>query len=254
MLDSSITDLMDNDLFKSDLELLPEEGWVMGVDEVGRGPLAGPLMACAVGISRPGFAMLESDGIFLGATDSKKLKEAQRIAIYAAMDALIAPGSGVQYGLGSASVEEIDRINILEATKLAMYRALVGLEGRITNKLLRSEDDQALPLFESTESPKTRLLIDGKPLRNFPFVHSGVIKGDQKHLCIALASIIAKVERDAWMVDAAGEYDPYLWRKNKGYGTKAHIAAIRRIGLHQFHRKKFVRGITSTHSETDSNG
>ena len=176
---------------------------VAGVDEVGRGPLAGPVTAAAV--------ILNPDAIPEGLNDSKKLTAKRRQALYEVlMDT-------ADVSIAHASVEEIDEINILEASHLAMRRALVGL-GRAA--------DYAL--------------VDGNRMpRDMPCAGETIIKGDARSVSIAAASIVAKTVRDALMVDLAQQHSGYGWETNAGYGSKTHLEALRNLGVTPHHRRSF---------------
>lgn len=178
---------------------------VAGVDEAGRGCLAGPVVAAAVVIP-PGFAHPRLD-------DSKKLSAARRDAVFAD---LMADGR-LLIGVGQAEVEEIDRINILRASHLAMERAV-----------------RALP------SVPGGLLIDGLPVRPFPFAHQAVVDGDALCLSIAAASVVAKVTRDRLMVEIDRRVPGYGFSQHKGYGTPAHLAALAALGPSALHRRSFA--------------
>ena len=184
---------------------------VVGIDEVGRGPLAGPVIACAITV--PEFPI--SNFQFLKIRDSKKLTLKQREEIYE----LFKKDFYVKWGIGSVSEKVIDKINILEATKLAMKRAVANLE-----KKIGSAD---------------YLLIDGNFKINLSVSQKSIIKGDQKVFSIALASIIAKVKRDRLMMKYHLKYPEYGFNNNMGYGTRFHREAIRRCGLCNIHRKTF---------------
>ncbi len=179
-----------------------------GVDEVGRGPLAGPVVACAI-------VMPPNRRAIVGVNDSKQLdaKTRERLAVLIRQQALA-------FSLGAASAREIDRINIYHATILAMARALKGLEARLG----------AAP---------DHILIDGKPLRTLGLVHSAVVKGDAKCYGIACASIVAKVTRDRLMTSLARRYEGFGWERNAGYGTPQHLAALAARGLTPHHRRRF---------------
>lgn len=184
---------------------------VGGVDEVGRGPWAGPVVAAAVVFLDPSSLPLS---LSQGINDSKKLSALKRNAFYHELMAL----DGCCYGIGMVSVEEIDRLNILKATFLAMERAV-----------------NALP-----ERPAT-LLIDGKFIPSFPGIQTHpVIGGDGISLSIAAASIVAKVTRDALMAELAKDYPVYGWESNAGYGTAHHQQALQTYGITQHHRKSFA--------------
>ena len=178
---------------------------VAGSDEVGRGPLAGPVVAAAVIIDPE----IHIDGI----NDSKKLSPKKR----AALSDLIK--NHYHYSIGEASVEEIDDHNILVATKLAIVRAVNGLSC-IADIVLVDGNMQ----FDNTK-------------------YISIIKGDSLSLSIAAASIVAKVYRDNLMKKLALQYPEYYWDKNSGYGTSMHISAIKKYGITPWHRKKFVSNI-----------
>lgn len=175
---------------------------VAGVDEVGRGPLAGPVVAAAV--------IMDTNNIPNGINDSKKLSKKNRLKIADEIK------KNSIYSIAEASVKEIDEINILQASLLAMKRAIEGL----------------------SKKPMT-VLVDGKfkPKTNLP-THS-IIKGDTQSISIAASSIIAKVYRDDLMKDFSKKYPEYLWEKNAGYGTKEHLLAIKKCGITPIHRKSF---------------
>ena len=174
---------------------------VVGVDEVGRGPLAGPVTACAV--------RLDPDRIPQGLRDSKMLTAARREALF---DEIMAVA---EVSVAHASVEEIDRLNILRASHLAMERAVAGLNA-----------DHAL--------------IDGNLIpRDLACQATAIVKGDAKCLSIAAASIVAKVTRDWIMVDLAQQHPGYGWEANAGYPTKAHLDALLILGVTPWHRRSF---------------
>lgn len=178
---------------------------ICGVDEAGRGPLAGPVCAAAV-ILPPN---LEIPGL----TDSKKLSDKRRRELYP-----VIIEQAVAYGIGLASHEEIDDINILQATFLAMERALEQLKVR----------------------PELAL-IDGNRQKDFGLPVETVVKGDSLSASIAAASILAKVTRDDIMVAMAQEYPGYGFEIHKGYGTKAHYEALRAMGPSPVHRMTFLK-------------
>ncbi|WP_339851882.1 ribonuclease HII [uncultured Nisaea sp.] len=183
---------------------------IVGIDEVGRGPLAGPVMAAAVHIP----LALHTDPLLRDVTDSKKLSAAKRELIAGALVGL------VPHGIGVAEVEEIDRVNILQATYLAMARAAAALSSRL---------DSAPDLY----------LIDGNRLPPLPVPARAVVKGDLKSLSIAAASIIAKVHRDTAMRVLAEAHPGYGWERNAGYGTAEHLAGIAAFGVTDHHRRSF---------------
>ena len=178
---------------------------VCGVDEAGRGPLCGPVVAAA--------CILPLDLEIEGLNDSKKLTEKKREKLFD-----VITEQAVSFSIAMATVEEIDELNILEATLLAMRRAIAGLS-----------------------VPADYALIDGNVSRDFPLPCRAVIHGDAMSPSIAAASILAKVTRDRMCLDLDAEYPQYGIAKNKGYGSKAHMEALRTYGPAPIHRKKFIR-------------
>lgn len=178
---------------------------VVGVDEVGRGCLAGPVVTAAV--------LLPPDcQILPEVTDSKKLSGKQREALYEQIKA-----HSLSFSIGAASVAEIDKINILNATYLAMQRALRRIQ------------------------PYDHALIDGNDTKKHDLgVHTAIIGGDQRCYSIACASIIAKVVRDRLMRQLAIKHPGYAWETNAGYGTKAHLNALDKLGITVWHRRSFA--------------
>ncbi|OWU86045.1 ribonuclease HII [Oceanicola sp. 22II-s10i] len=177
---------------------------IAGVDEVGRGPVAGPVTAAAV--------VLDAARIPEGLNDSKKLTEKRRRALAEELHAV------AEVSIAHASVEEIDAINILRASHLAMCRAVAGLA-----------------------TPPCHLLIDGNMIpRDLTLPAEAVIKGDARSLSIAAASIVAKVARDAIMCDLAQHHPGYGWETNAGYPSKSHKAALLDLGITPHHRRSFA--------------
>ena len=198
-----MTDLweLENECYDSGVTLL------CGVDEAGRGPLAGPVYAAAV--------ILPRNRVIEGLNDSKKLSEKQRERLF---DEIRSAALG--YGIARAEVEEIETLNILNATFLAMNRAIAGLE------------------------PQPELaLIDGNQNREIEFPSRTVIHGDALCASIAAASILAKVSRDHLMLELAEQYPEYGFEQHKGYGTKAHYEALRRFGPSPVHRLSFLKNL-----------
>jgi ribonuclease HII len=185
---------------------------VAGVDEAGRGPLAGPVVSSAV-VFEKSFLEAEADQSLSGLTDSKKLSAKRREFFYA----LLTECPHAQIGIGRASVEEIDSINILRATHLAMRRAL-----------------EALPVRPDLA------LVDGLPVKGLPVPHQAIVRGDAASLSIAAASVIAKVTRDRLMVEMAATYPGYGFERHKGYGTQIHMDALQQLGPCPIHRKSFA--------------
>lgn len=196
-------------------ESLYEKGAVSiaGVDEVGRGPLAGPVVAACVIFPR--------DIDILGINDSKKLSEKKRMALAPEIKE-----KALAFGLGMAGEKVIDEINILEATKGAMAIAVKKAGEKL-------KQEYSLDISE--------VLVDGNALPSIPYRQQAVVKGDSKSISIAAASILAKVTRDAMMVQYEEEYPGYDFAANKGYGTKKHYAGLEKLGMCPIHRRSFLK-------------
>lgn len=175
---------------------------IVGVDEAGRGPLAGPVVAAAVLLCEGGIAGLD---------DSKKLSAKRRGELEIEIRARC------RWGIGEASVEEIDRINILQATFLAMTRAVEALG------------------FEPQD-----IWVDGNRLPKWRYSARAIVGGDALHPCISAASILAKQHRDRFMAAAARDFPAFGWERNMGYGTAHHLAALRQHGPTPLHRTSFA--------------
>lgn len=193
---------------------LAEKGYkiIAGIDEAGRGPIAGPVVAASV--------VLPADFDFPEITDSKKLSEKKRDEFFD-----IIKSNALYIGIGISEPEEIDRINILRATHTAMKRAV--------------ENMGVLPDIA---------LVDGLPVKGLPCPHNAVVKGDALVKSISCASIIAKVTRDRIMKEYGEKYPCYGFEKHKGYGTKAHIEAIKKYGVCPIHRKTFEPVFSMEHT------
>ena len=183
---------------------------IVGVDEVGRGPLAGPVTAAAVFFDRQ---KITSD-LLTKIDDSKKIAQKKRATISKQIESIAI------IGIGWASSGEIDQLNILEATMLAMQRAIFSLQKQII-----LDPDY--------------ILIDGNKVPRLDFPSKAIVRGDEKSLSIAAASIVAKNKRDAFMTSLSKLYPGYGWEKNAGYGTGEHLAAIEREGITVHHRRSF---------------
>jgi ribonuclease HII len=225
-----------------DLKQIEGFDCLIGVDEAGRGALAGPVSAGAVLVTRE---FLDSNWVIANArriNDSKQLTPAEREGLWFEFETLMAEHK-VHAHFGMADVAEIEQLNILGATKLAMRRALEGIfppaafERRREPDLFSTADEVAA--YQPQAS--ARILIDGLKLKNFPYPHDGVVHGDGRSLCIAMASIIAKVSRDREMVRLDEEFPGYGFAAHKGYGTDEHREAILRIGRCPQHRPTFLR-------------
>lgn len=184
-----------------------QQQMIAGIDEAGRGPLAGPVVAACV--------VMPADDLILGIDDSKKISEKRREALYD-----IITEKAVDWSVGIVDHKVIDEINILNAARLSFEKALRGLKSVVPDHVYTDAMDI------KTEIPYTSL-----------------IKGDAKVYTIAAASIIAKVTRDRMMRQYDEQYPEYLFAKHKGYGTKVHYEAIRKYGILEIHRKTFLRKI-----------
>ena len=194
-------------------------GAVMGVDEAGRGPLAGPVFAAAVHVPADAAEDL-LHGAWGRVNDSKKLSGKMREALAE----IIRGTPSCTFAVASADPSEIDRLNILRATHLAMHRAATACADAMTAKGVAG---------------KVSILVDGLPVPTLPFPSRNLVKGDGKSLLIAAASILAKTARDAYCLKMDAEYPGYGFAAHKGYPTPAHLEALRRLGPCPEHRRSF---------------
>lgn len=204
------------ELRRPEIELM-DKGYslIAGVDEVGRGPLAGPVVAAA--------CIFDRDVDIVGIDDSKKLSEKKREQFFDEIK-----DKALAYGIGEASCEVIDEINILEATKLAMRKAI----------------EEADKMLESKGRDRIQIVIfDAVKINDLKKEQMSVIKGDQTYFSVAAASILAKVTRDNLMKEYDKVYPEYGFASNKGYGTKAHYEGIKKAGITEIHRKSFLKNL-----------
>lgn len=190
-----------------ELHLKMQDCDICGIDEAGRGPLAGPVYAASV--------ILPKDLEISGLNDSKKLTAKKREELFE-----IIKEKAVAYGIGFATEKEIDEINILQATFLAMHRA-----------------------YENMNYNAEKIMVDGNRDPKFDIETELVIKGDSKIAAISAASILAKVSRDHFMDEIDKKYPQYGFSKHKGYGTKMHYEAIKKYGLLDIHRRSFLKNV-----------
>ena len=203
-----------NELKKFDVKFITKNiKYIAGVDEVGRGSLAGPVIAAAV--------IFDKKTFIEGVNDSKKIKEADRVNL-----AELIKNNALAYAYGIVNEKIIDEINILQATLKAMKIAVDNL----------------------TLNPDI-ILIDGNKSFVSDISTKTIVKGDSKSFSIAAASILAKVKRDDIMKKASLDFPQYAWKKNKGYGTKEHIQAIKKYGFTRLHRKTFLRKILADETQ-----
>ena len=204
------------ELRRPEIELM-DKGYslIAGVDEVGRGPLAGPVVAAA--------CIFDRDVDIVGIDDSKKISEKKREQFFDEIK-----DKALAYGIGEASCEVIDEINILEATKLAMRKAI----------------EEADLMLASKGRDKIQIVIfDAIKINDLEKEQMSVIKGDQTYFSVAAASILAKVTRDNLMKEYDKAYPEYGFASNKGYGTKAHYEGIKKAGITEIHRKSFLKNL-----------
>lgn len=181
------------------------DGFIVGIDEAGRGPLAGDVYTAAV--------ILPRDVVIEGINDSKKLSEKKRDALFDEIKE-----KALAYCVYTADAELIDALNIRNATYFAMNKAAEGLNHEFSH-----------------------VLVDGDMIRDMAFPHTCVVKGDSKSMAIAAASILAKVSRDRYMTEMDSKYPGYGFAKHKGYGTREHIEAIKHLGPCEIHRRTFIK-------------
>ncbi|HNX05789.1 MAG TPA: ribonuclease HII [Opitutales bacterium] len=224
-----------------DTALAGASGWLAGVDEAGRGCLAGPVVAGAVIVSRAFYDGRWCEAMAPKIDDSKKLSPAEREEIFESLPQLVAENTAF-FATGEADAREIDRLNILGATRLAMRRALIAAAEQSKGRARLPEKGRAEGLFAlGVERPPTALVIvDGLPLKPFPYEHAAFVGGDGRSLAIGLASIVAKVTRDR-LITALGErYPQYGFAAHKGYGTPQHREALLKYGPCELHRASFL--------------
>jgi ribonuclease HII len=210
-----------NERIVFDREMMTNSTHLIGVDEAGRGPLAGPVIVCGTKISHDFLQHIENFPQLFAVNDSKKLSSEKREALFQYLLKL-RKQKLIQFTTSSRDSATIDKINIFEATTTAMADVIARL------------------FF-----PGTKILIDGNPLKRLSFPHFGIVKGDSKSFCTGMASIIAKVIRDRIMNFLGKKYPQYGFEKHKGYGTAAHISMIQQYGLSPIHRATFCKHFSS---------
>lgn len=215
-------------LWEHDLTYYNPHHGLIGVDEAGRGPLAGPVVAAAIWLKADFFSDKNNPYLQHRITDSKKLSSEKRHVVY---DSIMTwkKQNIIDYQISEVEAAIIDEINILQATQRAMEMSLSSLYHYQKN----------IPI-----------LIDGKALKNCIYPHTSIIKGDQKSLAIALASILAKVHRDKLMQAYDADYPGYGFASHKGYGTPQHYQALKKLGMCAIHRKTFLKNL---HDKDDKN-
>lgn len=229
-------------LRRFDLEQLKSADWLCGVDEAGRGALAGPVVAGAVFAQKSFLKERGFKKLWGEVNDSKQLRPAQRLDLFEAIRAAGERGA-LFWASGHACVSEIEEQNILGATRSAMQRAI---EAACPAGLKLPAFGVTEDLFTPCRDVEVSILIDGRPLKPFPYEHAGLVKGDSRSLLIALASIVAKETRDALMVGLSAKHEAFGFEVHKGYGTAQHRAAILERGPCVEHRPLFLRKILDT--------
>ncbi len=213
---------------------------MIGVDEAGRGALAGPVVAAAVGVV-PAFY----EGVWcrergLRFRDSKTIGETEREELGAVLREAAADRL-LWLGIGVGAVEEIGRCNILGATRLAMQRALEALAEQAGGDVRLCRDDADTAGVAGAVKVPARIWVDGRPLRPFPYRHEAIVRGDAKSLLIAMASVAAKTARDRTMRELGGRFSGYGFDQHKGYAVQRHFEALNANGPCEVHRTRFLR-------------
>lgn len=229
-----------NVLQKFDAELMGACHALVGVDEVGRGCLAGPVVAAACRLERHFFTSRHALALSAEFKDSKKLSASKRIQLMQAVEELRESGF-LDYAVGFSSVDEIAALNILGATRLAMQRAI--------DLLIKQVQVSPIVVAEMAQDSASIVVgdqywliqVDGPPLKPFPYPHRSLIKGDGRSLSIAIASVAAKTRRDAHMLALDRQFPVYGFAQNKGYGTEHHRMAVKKYGFISEHRALFLR-------------
>lgn len=228
-----------NTLQQHDADQLAGYEWLVGIDEAGRGALAGPVVAGACVLGRSFFQSSQALALSALVNDSKQLSAGAREKHFQQIERMREAGL-LDFAVASGSVQEIAEWNILGATRLAMGRAIELLASRARFWSLPDAAAEG-PLF--SETPSAKLIVDGRPLKPFPYVHHGMIKGDSQSLAIAMASVVAKFTRDEQLIQLASDYPDYGFDDHKGYATQAHRRAILSYGASAVHRELFLRKI-----------
>ena len=234
---------MPNPRWTHDRKLAKGQLGVVGVDEAGRGCLAGPVVAGAVIIPGAFFSRAKNRKLTEEINDSKQFDEPKREILFQRVMDLAEEGE--LYGAtGEASVEEIEEHNIVGATCLAMKRAMDD-SSKNSKGVWNPAKKESLELFEKQQddSKSWTVLVDGRPMKKLPYQHDGLVKGDTQSLAIAMASMLAKVTRDRFMRTLHQEFPEFGFASNKGYGAPVHLQALREQGPTVHHRPRFLRNL-----------
>ncbi len=235
--------VMANPRWTHDRKLARGISGIVGVDEAGRGCLAGPVVAGCVILPTEFFMLANNRKGVEKINDSKQFDEATREKLFHSIQKAM-EGSKLFGATASASVEEIEEHNIVGATCLAMQRAMQRASD-LSQGMWKPARSYHPDLFASEVEEKTkwRVLVDGKPLKRLIFSHHGLVKGDTLSLAVAMASLLAKVSRDRKMRELDNSFPDYGFSSNKGYGTSAHLEALQKYGPTNQHRPRFVRNL-----------
>jgi ribonuclease HII len=235
---------MPNPLWTHDRKAAKAFMGVVGVDEAGRGCLAGPVVAGAALLPVGFFGKAANRRRCAEVNDSKKLDQAKREKLFAKMETMRDAGE-LWFATGEASVNEIESENIVGATCFAMRRAMNALAEQCDGIWNPQKKDELDSLFtpRSPASERWLVLVDGRPMKRLPYAHHGVIKGDTLSLAVAMASIAAKVTRDRLMIELDTSYPGYDFTSNKGYGSPNHLKGLYGHGPTKIHRPRFLQKI-----------
>ena len=235
---------MPNPLWTHDRKAAKGLAGIVGVDEAGRGCLAGPVVAGAALLPVGFFAKAANRRRCAEVNDSKQLDEVKREELFATLETMRDAGE-LWFTTGEASVEEIESENIVGATCIAMRRAMDALGDKCEGRWRPQGKDEANGLFASEIEQCERwiVLVDGRPMKRLPHAHQGLVKGDTLSLSVAMASIAAKVTRDRFMRKLDESYPGYDFASNKGYGSPNHLRGLDEHGPTEVHRPRFLRKI-----------
>jgi ribonuclease HII len=229
-----------------DITFIGNHAGIVGVDEAGRGCLVGPVVASAVFLKREFYETHKFKKACIDFNDSKQISPDKRLELMHLLE-YWKNQNILHYHWAQASALEIDQYNILEATKLAMQRALDGLVSYAISSLILNKKNQDLPILLQNSSldtqlpsTKSKLIIDGCFLKKFPYEHTNLVQGDSRSLAIAMASIVSKVQRDLLLKQLDLHYPQYGFKSHKGYATSQHRTAIQKYGLCPEHRQSFT--------------
>lgn len=244
---------MPNPLWTHDRKNAKGLAGIVGVDEAGRGCLAGPVVAGAVLLPVGFFAKAANRRRCAEVNDSKQLDEAKRQKLFATLEILRDAGE-LWFATGEASVDEIESENIVGATCFAMRRAMETL-GEKCDGLWRPQGrDEVEGIFAPNALSTERwfVLVDGRPMKRLPYAHQGLVKGDALSLAVAMASIAAKVTRDRLMRKLDDGFPAYDFASNKGYGSPNHLQALDECGPTEVHRPRFLKKILRDSEEKET--